>query len=349
MAFTVEAELPAIAEVHSKHPPMLDRVEQQRQGLRGIIEGSDQRLIVVQGPCSFFPIEAGVAHTQRMAALQEKVGDALVLVERVYSAKPRTTNGWEGIQFNARPDLNGHGGVNIAEGIDATRGALRQVVPLLPTADEILNPDLHEYFNDLLSYGAIGARDATCMRQRRAAGGMEFPMGMKHDMSGDLSSGVQGVQVAQTPGNRLILNMQQQVVSGNPHAHLILRGSEKNGPNFDPASMARASQMLREAKVHNPSVIVDCSHANAIIPETKKKTPEQQILVVRTVIENMFRHPNEYRDMKGIMTENFRIAGRQDARPEMRMDGQSITDPCIGQEDYEALIYWIADELRRHG
>jgi 3-deoxy-7-phosphoheptulonate synthase len=327
---------------------MPEQVEQQRNRIRRIIEGIDKRLLVLVGPCSFFPVEAGVEHAKRIAAMREKVGDVLELVERVYSIKPRTGNGWEGIQFDPHPNVPNNGGVNIVQGIDATRGAMHQVVPHIGAADEILNPDLKDYFNDLLSYGAIGARNATGMWHRRAAGGMEFPMGMKHDLSGDIETAVMGVKVAQTPGNHLMLAMKQQSVSGNPHAHAILRGSEKNGPNWDPEFIGKTSAMLRDAKVQNPGVVVDCSHANALLP-TGKKTPDEQLRVIRAVVNNMFEHPDEYRDFKGLMMESFLQRGNQKAGPDMAMNGLSITDPCIEIDETEALLEEIADTVRRRG
>lgn len=346
MAFTVERDPPPLEEVLKKYPPMPDQVEGQRNRVRRIIEGVDPRLLVLVGPCSFFPVEAGVEHAKRMAAMRKKVGDVMELVERVYSIKPRTDNGWEGIQFDAHPNIPNNGGVNIVDGIDATRGAMHQVVPHIGAADEILNPDLKDYFNDLLCYGAIGARNATDMWRRRAAAGMDFPMGMKHDMSGNLMTGVKGVTVAQTPGNHLILAMKQQSVSGNPHAHLILRGSEDNGPNWDSEFIGKASAMLRDAKVQNPSVVVDCSHANAF-DSTGKKTPDEQLRVIRAVVRNMFDHPNEYRDFRGIMMESFLLRGNQKAGEDMNMDGLSITDPCLDIDETEALLEELADTLRR--
>jgi 3-deoxy-7-phosphoheptulonate synthase len=278
MAFLNSKRLPSVRSILAEFPPLPEKkVEPRREEIRRILEGIDKRFLVLVGPCSFFPIEAGVQHARRIRALQQQVKDVMVLVERVYTEKPRTDNGWEGIKHNPRPDLNGSGGVNVRQGILAARGAMHKVAPMIGIADEILNPDLYEYFNDLLSYGAIGARDATVMRQRRAAGGMEFPMGMKHDMSGKLMTGVKGVVVAQTPGNKLILGMKEVEVSGNPHAHLILRGSEDNGPNWMPEKIEEAAGLLEDAKVQHPALLVDCSHANAIDPELNKRTPDHQI------------------------------------------------------------------------
>ena len=348
MAFIIERDPPPLQDVLGKYPGMPEQVEEQRDRIRRIIEGVDQRLLVLVGPCSFFPVDAGVEHARRIAAMREKVGDVLELVERVYSIKPRTGNGWEGIQFDPNPHVPNNGGVNIIQGMDATRGAMHQVVPHIGIADEILNPDLKDYFNDLLSYGAIGARNATGMWHRRAAGGMDFPMGMKHDLSGDIETAVMGVKVAQTPGNHLMLAMKQQSVTGNPHAHVILRGSEKNGPNWDPSSIGEASSMLRDAEAQNPGVVVDCSHANAF-DSNGTKTPDEQLRVIRAVIDNMFTHPSEYRDFKGIMMESFLRRGNQKAAPDMAMDGLSITDPCLDIAETEALLEELADKIRSRG
>jgi len=348
MSFTIENELPPVEEVLARYPGMPEIVEQQRDSIRRILEGKDDRLIALVGPCSFFPVDAGVEHSEHMAKLNEKFGDVFQFVERVYSIKPRTRGGWEGIQFDAHPNVPNNGGVNVIEGIDATRSAMHRVAPHIGVADEILNPDLKDYFVDLLSYGVIGARNAQAMWHRRAAGGLDFPMGMKHDMSGYLESAVDGVVVAQTPGSHLILQMQQQSVSGNPHAHAILRGSYNNGPNWDPGSIGKITDMLCDAKVQNPAVIVDCSHANSSDSRTGEKSPDEQMRVMRAVIQNMFEHPEEYRHFKGIMVESFMQPGRQDAGPDMNMDGKSITDPCIGIDDTEAVFEELADTIRHH-
>ncbi|PIR52794.1 3-deoxy-7-phosphoheptulonate synthase [Candidatus Peregrinibacteria bacterium CG10_big_fil_rev_8_21_14_0_10_49_10] len=349
MAFTVERDLPPIQEVLQTYPAMPEVVEQQRESIRRILEGKDQRLLVGAGPCSFFPIEAGVQNAKRIADFNKRFGDVFYFIERVYSIKPRTNNGWEGIQFNPYPNKPHNGGVNIVEGIYATRSAFHQVAPHIGVMDEILNPDLKDYFNDLLCCGAIGARNACAMWHRRAAGGMEFPMGMKHDMSGDLKSAVDGVIVAQTPGNHLILQMKQQSVSGNPHAFAILRGSEANGPNWEPHAIGNITDMLCDAQVKNPAVIVDCSHANCIDRKSGEKTVEEQMRVLRAVVKNRFDYPEAYRHFRGIMTEVFTLPGKQKAGPDMNMEGLSITDPCIGIDNAESLFEELADYVRQRG
>lgn len=343
MARTFERHLPELHEVLDAYPPLCeDFMKESRTAIQGILSGDDDRMLVIQGPCSFYPVRAGLEHARAMKDLQWEMRDALVLVERVYIQKPRTRAGWPGIQL--QPDPNGP--INANKGIWESRRAMHQAAKILPVADEILHTENGVYFDDLLSYGAIGARNVESMSHRWVASGLDFPVGMKNPRSGNIHSAVDAIVVAQQP-NTLVMNRAQYVTSGNPFAHLVLRGGQGH-PNYDCVSVEEASRLLRHANVRNPAIVIDASHENSVDPVSKKKTPERQIKVLRQIVKNRYFNPEVFGDVRGVMFESFIQPGNQPVGPAMRMDGLSITDPCVGLNESIAVLQEIAEEVRRH-
>ncbi len=342
MAFIFEKNLPGVEEVLQKHPSLPSHmVPQRRAEIGAILSGEDDRLLVVQGPCSFYPQKAGLDHAQSMAAVQHDIRDAVLLVERVYIQKPRTRDGWSGIMN--QPDPNGE--FDAPAGVWASREVMAEAAKHLPIADEVLFPENGDYFEDLISYGALGARNVEGMQHRWAASGFDFPIGVKNERSGGLHSAIDAIAVAQQE-NRLVMNRKQYRTTANPYAHLILRGGRR--PNYDCVSVEEATILLEEAKVKNPAIMIDASHDNAMDPRLKKKTPERQLQVLRQSVRNRYQNPEVFGAVRGFMFEAFNLPGSQKIRPDMRMDGLSITDPCVGLNDTILQLNEIAEEVRRN-
>lgn len=342
MALEFKDHLPDLGRVLDSYPPLpAAHMQQSRRAVQAILAGEDPRMLVIQGPCSYYPIEAGLKHAQAMQQLQDELKDEVQLVERVYIQKPRTRGGWAGIQI--QPDPNGP--IDAGRGIWVSRVAMKDAARELPIGDEILFPENGKYFNDLLSYGAIGARNVESMYHRWVASGMDFPVGMKNSRSGNVASAVDAIAVAQQP-NMLTMHDALWQTSGNPYAHLVLRGGQ-SGTNYDEQSVYNANRMLTDAKVQNPAIVIDASHDNAVELGSTKKTPERQIAVARQVVRDKFWNPGVFGNVRGLMLESFLKQGNQPVSETMDMDGLSITDPCIGLEQSKELLYEIADAVRK--
>jgi len=313
-------------------------VLQGRATVRNILDGNDKRLFVVIGPCSIHDVKAANEYADRLKELSEKVKDTLYLVMRVYFEKPRTTVGWKGLIND--PDMNDS--FNIEKGLHIGRGLLLELNEKgLPCATEALDPNSPQYYQDLISWSAIGARTTESQTHREMSSGLSSPVGFKNGTDGGLTVATNAMQSVKHGHSFLGLNENGQVAiintKGNPYAHVVLRGG--NGkPNYDASSVADAEAALAKAKVSN-KIMIDTSHANS------NKDPYLQPLVLKNITEQIL---DGNKSIVGIMVESHLKGGRQDI-PENLCDlvyGQSVTDGCIDWDTTEKALLEMHEALK---
>lgn len=313
-------------------------VLQGRATVRNILDGKDKRLFVVIGPCSIHDPKAANEYADRLKELSEKVKDTLYLVMRVYFEKPRTTVGWKGLIND--PDMNDS--FNIEKGLHIGRGLLLELNEKgLPCATEALDPNSPQYYQDLISWSAIGARTTESQTHREMSSGLSSPVGFKNGTDGGLTVATNAMQSVKHGHSFLGLNENGQVAiintKGNPYAHVVLRGG--NGkPNYDATSVAEAEAALAKAKVSN-KIMIDTSHANS------NKDPYLQPLVLKNITEQIL---DGNKSIVGIMVESHLKGGRQDI-PENLCDlvyGQSVTDGCIDWETTKKALLEMHEALK---
>lgn len=301
-----------------------------RSTVRDILDGNDKRLFVVIGPCSIHDVNAAHEYADRLKVLSEKVKDTLYIVMRVYFEKPRTTVGWKGLIND--PDMNDS--FNIEKGLRMGRKLLLELNEKgLPCATEALDPNSPQYYQDLISWSAIGARTTESQTHREMSSGLSSPVGFKNGTDGGLTVATNAMQSVKHGHSFLGLNDQGQVsiirTKGNPYAHVVLRGG--NGkPNYDAGSVAQAENALNKAKVSN-KIMIDTSHANS------NKDPFLQPLVLKNITEQIL---DGNKSIVGIMVESHLKGGRQDI-PANLADleyGQSVTDGCIDWDTTEQAL-----------
>ena len=316
-------------------PEAVERVERDRQEIRDILDGRNDRLLVIVGPCSAWPVDVVLEYAKRLKGLSDEVSDRLKLVMRVYTQKPRTVDGWNGLLVQpdpfARPDMN--------EGLRQAADLMEQIVRLgLPVADEALFLEPSRILSEWLSWTAIGARSSEDQEHRAYASGIGIPVGVKHPTSGSIPIGVNGVVAARSPLFSPLFAT-DAFTSGNPDAHLVLRGGSA-GPNYSTKHILEAGRLMKEKGIESPSIIVDASHDNAKVDGTKD--PERQIDVVREVFDTIDQNADVKRLVRGFMLESFLKSGNQDIKQldpaSVDRDGCSITDPCLSWEETEALL-----------
>jgi 3-deoxy-7-phosphoheptulonate synthase len=322
--------------------PLDDRsaqtVLQGRRTLEAILDGRDPRLFAVVGPCSIHDPVAGLDYARRLHAVADEVSETLVLVMRVYFEKPRTSVGWKGFINDPRMDDS----FRIDEGMERARRFLLDVNGLgLPAGTEALDPIAPQYYGDLISWTAIGARTTESQTHREMSSGLSTPVGFKNGTDGDVDAAVNAILSASRPHAFLGVNGEGRSAivrtRGNRHGHLVLRGGGGR-PNYDTVSIALAEAALAKAKLPR-NVVVDCSHANSW------KKPELQPLVMRDVLHQI-REGN--RSVVGLMVESFLEEGSQpipDDLSKLRY-GCSVTDPCVGW-DTTAEMLRSADAMLR--
>ncbi len=320
---TLLAELP-------KSEAQSEFVARFRREIHRVIFSTDQRFLLIVGPCSIHDLAAGHDYASRLAALARDVGDRVMVVMRVYFEKPRTTGGWKGLIMD--PNLDGSH--NIATGLRLARTFLREVLDLgLPTACELLDPITPQYIADLICWSAIGARTAESQTHRQMASGLSMPLGFKNGTDGSISKAINAIRAAAQPQTFLGINLDGMasavVTRGNPDCHVVLRGGS-SGPNYSAADIARTEQLLVAAGLI-PSILVDCSHDNSA------KQPERQPDVMRDLLAQIAAGN---RSIIGAMIESNLHAGTQAfPQPKDRLQyGVSITDACIDWPTTETLV-----------
>lgn len=341
MSFKFVKQLPTPDEVKEQIPvpEELKKAKALRDTMiQDIFTGKSDKFLVIVGPCSADNEESVCEYTNRLARLQEKVEDRVVLVPRIYTNKPRTTGeGYKGMLHQPDPEAK----PDVLAGILAIRRMhLRSLAETgLTSADEMLYPDNWHYLSDLLSYVAIGARSVENQEHRLMVSGLDIPAGMKNPTSGDFSVMINSVIAAQT-GHDFISRGWEVATKGNPLTHTILRGAvSKHGntiPNYHYEDLQRLLDMYREKDLANPAAIIDANHSNS------GKKFKEQIRIVKEVLHSRLVSPDIRELVKGVMIESYLVEGSQKIGPD-HVYGKSITDPCLGWEDTEKLIYTIAE------
>ena len=332
-----------VAEVRKLHALTGDALVTKQandEALAKIIKGEDKRVLLVIGPCSSDNEEAVLDYAHRLAKLQEEVKDKVFMVMRVYTAKPRTNgDGYKGLVH--QPDAEGK--PNLINGIKAVRNLHYRVITEtgITTADEMLYPENLPLVDDLVSYIAIGARSVEDQQHRFVASGIDVPTGMKNPTSGNLNVMFNGIYAAQNKQN-FLFNGEEVETSGNPLAHVILRGSTneygKNVPNFYYDDVLETIEHYEQMGLENPFIVIDTNHDNS------GKRYLEQIRIVRQTLINRDWNEKINKVARGFMIESYLEDGRQDA-PDVY--GKSITDPCLGWDKTEELIREIHDTLSK--
>lgn len=339
--FTFIKEVPSPEEVQNEIPFTADlrAVKEQRDAMiRDVFIGNSDKFLVIIGPCSADNEDAVLDYVTRLAAVQEKVKDRLILIPRIYTNKPRTTGrGYKGIVHQPDPDKK----PDLVSGLYAMRkmhiDAVRE--SHLTAADEMLYPENWSYVADFLSYVAIGARSVENQQHRLTVSGIDIPAGMKNPTSGDLSVMINAMIAAQD-GHTFIYRTAEHRTSGNPLAHAILRGAtNKHGesmPNYHFEDLELLLEKYDETTLVNPACIIDTNHSNS------NKKYEQQPRIAREVLNSRKYDPRIAKLVKGLMIESYIEPGAQKIGSD-HIYGKSITDPCLGWPESERLIYEIAE------
>ncbi len=325
-----EMLLPTPAELKQQIPAtdsVIRQVNEHRQAIRRILRGEDARTLIVMGPCSIHDEVAALEYGEKLKTLADAVSDRFLIVMRAYLEKPRTTVGWKGLLYD--PERTGAGNLN--EGLLRSRRLLLNLAAMgLPLATEALSPLAMDYLGDLVSWTAIGARTTESQVHREMVSGLPMPTGFKNGTDGGIAVATNAMKSASHSHHHLGVSATGAPVMittrGNADTHLVLRGG-RGITNYDAESIERAVGALEETGLPT-SIMVDCSHDNAC------KQAERQLDIARVVMAQ--RHAGN-RHIRGLMLESFLEPGRQDDGDELRY-GCSITDPCLGWAQTEALI-----------
>ncbi len=320
-------------------PKDVERKKQRDREIKDIITGNSDKFLVVIGPCSADHEDAVCDYISRLAKVQEKVSDKLLLIPRVYTNKPRTTGeGYKGMVHQPDPEK----APDMQEGLIAMRKMhLRAIAESgLTVADEMLYPENWPYVEDILSYVAVGARSVENQQHRLTISGMDIPAGMKNPTSGDFSVMLNSVVAAQK-SHTFLYRKWEVKTSGNSLAHTILRGAvNKHGqslPNYHYEDLMRLLQMYEKRELNYPAALIDANHANS------NKNYAEQPRIIKEVLHSRRISPDIAKLVKGVMIESYIENGNQ--KISGHVYGKSITDACLGWEDSEKLIYTIADHL----
>jgi 3-deoxy-7-phosphoheptulonate synthase len=312
-------------------------IRKSRENVKNILIGNDRRLLMIIGPCSAWPKEAVIEYAKKLSVLNKKVENALMLVMRVYTQKPRTKLGWTGPILQPDPLRK----PDIEMGIKYTREMMVKVTELgLPIADELLFTHYASGLQGILSWAAIGARSSEDQEHRVFASALDCAVGLKNPTHGSLSVAVNSVFVAQQAHVAAIDGYEVQT-AGNPYAHLVLRGSNQ-GPNYSVKHLEEANSQMNLHQLYNPSIIIDVSHGNCLIADKKDHTNQAKIIF--EIQDFLKTRPNLKKLVKGFMVESFLKGGSQSLENGSTLDhgGLSITDPCLSWEQTEELILKLA-------
>ncbi len=347
MSHIVEKVLPHPKDVKSKLPlteALKKNVERDRGEVYDILKGADDRKLLIIGPCSAWPDTSVIEYAKKLKPVADQVKDKLKVIMRIYTQKPRTTVGWTGPLSQPDP----YGEPDLEAGIYYCRKMMLDVLGIgLPIADEALFTHNDGYFVDLISWIAIGARSAEDQEHRIFASMIPHPVGLKNPTSGNIPVAINSVIAAQH-SHVYALHGRQMRTSGNPFAHLILRGGSGR-PNYDTEHMRRAVELMKAKNIQNPAVVMDLSHENCIDPATGKKDPLRQSIVLEEVLGSMKSDPELMAATKGFMVESFLLDGNQSLNNASSASeltpGLSVTDGCVGMEKTEEMILGLAEQL----
>lgn len=340
MAMIFERKLPIPQEVKEKYPVSLQATQKKAEidiEVAKVFSGESNKLVLVIGPCSADREDSVLEYAHRLAKVQEKVKDKLILIPRVYTNKPRTTgSGYKGMFHQPDPNQK----PDTFKGILAIRELHTQVLTQtgMSTADEMLYPANYRYLDDLMSYVAIGARSVENQEHRLVSSGVTVPVGMKNPTSGDFSVMLNAIDAAQH-GHTFVFRGWQVKTTGNMLTHAILRGYvNKHGkmmPNYHYEDMELLYEMYSERGLQNIALVVDANHSNSA------KDPFAQARICKEVLHSARHNDNIKKMVKGFMIESYLEDGAQAV--DGGVYGKSITDPCLGWEKSEKLIYDIAE------
>lgn len=335
-------KLPIPAEL-KKQFPLGDEVtkikEERDEIIKNIFEGKDDHFLLIIGPCSADREDAVLDYMNRLVKVQEKVKDKIFMIPRVYTNKPRTKGtGYKGMLHQPDPTKE----EDLLAGIIAIRKMHTRVVKEtgFTCAEEMLYPANHRYLSDLLAYVAVGARSVEDQMHRMVASGVGIPVGMKNPTEGDISVMMNSITAAQAK-QKFLYRGWEVTTEGNPLAHAILRGYVdaygRSHPNYHYEDIRGLIDAYGEAKLKNPALIVDCNHANS------GKKYLEQIRIAKDVVHSCHVNADIKQIVKGLMIESYLEDGSQAIGDGVY--GKSITDPCLGWEKTERLIYDLAESL----
>lgn len=328
----------ALAATHPLSASARSRIESFREQVRARVMTGRGPLLAIVGPCSIHDPKSALEYAERLRRLQRELGDEVLLIMRAYFEKPRTTVGWKGFLYD--PDLDGSD--DLVRGLSEARRLLVCLAELgVPAATELLEPLIAPYLTDTLTWAAVGARTVESQPHRQLVSSLPVPVGFKNGTDGTIDAAVAAVVAARAPHGFVGIDPEGRLAlvhtSGNPTAHVVLRGG-RLGPNYDAASVTRASEALRQVGAP-PAVIVDCSHGNS------NKDHTRQPAVARTVIDHV---RDGISGVAGLMMESHLVAGRQDIGRGRLVYGQSVTDACIDFETTASVLRELA-QVRRFG
>ena len=340
MSFQFVTHLPTPEQIRQEHPlpARFAEIKRERDAeIRAVITGRSSKFLVIIGPCSADNEDSVCDYISRLAKVNEKVKDKLILIPRIYTNKPRTTGeGYKGIVHQPDPEKK----PDFLAGLIAMRKMHIRALEEsgLSSADEMLYPENWPYVEDLLSYVAIGARSVEDQHHRLTVSGFDVPAGMKNPTSGDYSVMLNSVYAGQHP-HHFVFRGYEVSTTGNPLTHVVLRGAvNKRGvciPNYHYEDLELLIQMYDKMDLVNPAAIIDSNHSNS------NKQYEQQIRIVKEIMHNRKTSPEIKKMVKGVMIESYLEPGCQKVGEHVY--GKSITDPCLGWKESEELIYHIAE------
>lgn len=343
MNLTYIGPIPTPDELKAEIPLSQKAIEikaERDRSIQDVFENKSDKKIIIIGPCSADKEDSVMEYMNRLAVVNEKVKDKLIIIPRIYTNKPRTTGeGYKGMLH--QPDVNEE--PDIYKGLHSIRKLHKRLIDEtgLTAADEMLYPENSRYLDDILAYHAVGARSVENQGHRLTASGIKEPVGMKNPTSGDLNVMLNSIKAAQLK-HRFIFNGYEVQTHGNPLAHAILRGAMNqygsNIPNYHHEDLIKLAKMYLKAGLINPAVIVDCNHANSM------KQWMEQPRIAKEVMYNSIHSETIGKMVKGLMIESYLMDGSQ---PETGTNyGQSITDACLGWKKTERLLLDIADMVR---
>ena len=341
MGFNFVKKLPTPAEIRNQYPidAKIQALKEKRdQEIRDVFTGKSDKFLAIIGPCSADNEDAVCDYLLRLRKVQEKIEDKVLIIPRVYTNKPRTTGeGYKGMVHQPDPEK----APDMLAGLVAIRKMHIHAIQEsgFTCADEMLYPENYRYLSDILSYVAVGARSVEDQQHRLTVSGMDIPAGMKNPTSGDFSVMINSVVAAQA-SHRFIYRSWEVETDGNPLAHTILRGAvNKHGeamPNYHYEDLRLLLEKYQEKDLKNPAVIVDTNHSNS------NKQYDQQVRIAKEVLHSRNVDPGLHKLVKGLMIESYIEPGNQKIGGD-HIYGKSITDPCLGWDESEKLLYTIAE------
>ncbi len=342
MSMVFERKLPIPQEVKQQYPLSAELekiVDTRAEEIKNIFSGKSDKFVLIIGPCSADNADSVIDYISRLRKVQDKVSDKIFIIPRIYTNKPRTTgDGYKGMLHqpdpNEKPDM--------FKGIVAIRKLHMRALEEtgFSCADEMLYPENYRYLSDILAYVAIGARSVENQQHRLTSSGLDIPVGMKNPTSGDISVMMNAITAAQHK-HTFIYRGWEVHSGGNPLTHAILRGYvNKHGqsmPNYHYEDLVHLAEAYSQTNLVNPGLIVDTNHSNS------GKKYLEQIRIAKEVLHSCRHDADVKKLVKGFMIESYIEDGAQKIGESIY--GKSITDPCLGWEKTERLIYDIADLL----